>query len=422
MEIFQQIESSVRSYCRSFPVVFSQAREASLFTTDGTRYIDFLAGAGTLNYGHNNPVLKAALLEYIQQDGITHGLDMYTEAKEAFLNALQSHILEPRDMDYKVMFTGPTGTNAVEAALKIARKKTGRTDILSFTNGFHGCTLGALAITGNASKRSGAGIPAVGVQRVPFEGYYGKDVDTLAMIDKLLTDPSSGYDKPAAVIFEPIQGEGGLNAASIEWMQGLEKLCRKHDILLIADDIQSGNGRSGDFFAFEAAGISPDMITCSKSLSGYGLPFAIMLLKPELDIFSPGEHNGTFRGNNLAFVTATKTIEHYWADDRFINAVRAKCDILENRLQAIIDTDTDKMHMKGRGFMRGIEMPNGEIAAEICAECFENNLVIETSGSDDQVVKCLIPLVIGEDDLNEGLDVLEAAVKKVLGSKKHFDA
>lgn len=422
MEIFQQVESSVRSYCRSFPVVFNQAREASLFTTDGTRYIDFLAGAGTLNYGHNNPVLKAALLEYIQQDGVTHGLDMYTEAKESFLTAFQNHILEPRGMNHKIMFTGPTGTNAVEAALKIARKKTGRMDILSFTNGFHGCTLGALGITGNAGKRAGAGIPAVGIQRAPFEGYYGKDINTIEMIDKLLSDPSSGYEKPAAAIFEPIQGEGGLNAASIEWMQGLEKLCRKHDILLIADDIQSGNGRSGDFFAFEAAGISPDMVTCSKSLSGYGLPFAIMLLKPELDIFSPGEHNGTFRGNNLAFVTATKTIEHYWADDRFIEAVRAKCDILKDRLQAITDKHPEQIKMKGRGFMRGIEMPTGEIADEITAECFKNHLVIETSGSHDEVVKCLIPLIIAEDELNEGLDILEAAVDKVLGSKKHFDA
>ncbi len=416
MNTFEQHESEVRSYCRSFPVIFDKAQGVYLYSADGKAYLDFLAGAGTLNYGHNNPIIKQALLDYISNDGITHGLDMYTKAKEQFLKALNKYILEPRGLDYVCMFTGPTGTNAVEAALKLARKIKGRTDILSFTNGFHGCSLGSLAVTGNSSKRLAAGLPSQGVQRLPYSGYFGRDADTLAMMDKLLSDPSSGFDLPAAVIFEPIQGEGGLNAASTEWMQGLAALCKKHDILLIADNIQCGNGRSGQFFSFEEAGIVPDIVTCSKSLSGYGLPFAITLIKPELDEWTPGEHNGTFRGNNHAFITAAKTLETYWADDSFAKEVQHKSEILKQRLEAIAAKfdDPSLIFAKGRGFMRGLQIKNGELAAEITQACFEQQLIIETSGSEDQVVKCLIPLTISEQDLHKGLDILEKCTLEVL--------
>lgn len=416
MNVFEQHESEVRSYCRAFPVIFDRAQGVYLYDTDGKAYLDFLAGAGTLNYGHNNPIIKQALLDYIAADGITHGLDMYTKAKERFLTALNRYILKPRGMDYVCMFTGPTGTNAVEAALKLARKIKGRTDILSFTNGFHGCTLGALAVTGNSRKRLAAGLPSQGVQRLPYSGYFGKDADTLAMMDKLLSDPSSGFDLPAAVIFEPIQGEGGLNAASSEWMQGLAALCKKHEILLIADNIQCGNGRSGQFFSFEEAGIEPDIITCSKSLSGYGLPFAITLIKPDLDEWTPGEHNGTFRGNNHAFVTAAKTFETYWADDHFALDVQRKSELLRLRLEAIAAhfNDPELIFAKGRGFMRGLQIKNGALAAQITERCFERQLIIETSGSEDQVVKCLIPLIISDEDLHKGLDILEQATREIL--------
>tara|TARA_R110002167_G_scaffold144812_4_gene335365 strand:- start:11125 stop:12399 length:1275 start_codon:yes stop_codon:yes gene_type:complete len=416
MTIFDRLESEVQSYARSFPVTFDKAQGEHLYSTDGKQYIDFLAGAGTLNYGHNNPVLKKALVDYIMRDGITHGLDMHTEAKGDFLQAFNEHILAPRDMTYTFQFTGPTGTNAVEAALKLARKVTGRTSIVSFTNGFHGVTLGAVAATGNSHHRGGAGVGLGDVTRMPYCGYYGRDADSLKMMDKLLSDPSSGVDLPAAMIVEPVQGEGGLNVANNDWLRGLEKLCRKHDILLIIDDIQAGCGRTGTFFSFEASGIKPDIITMSKSLSGYGLPFAIVLIRPDLDIWEPGEHNGTFRGNNHAFITAAAAIRHYWKDDKFAAEIVEKSAIVSERFKQISEKyGVTKMLPKGRGMMQGLACRDGETAGEIGRACFERGLVIETCGSLDQVVKVFCPLTIEKAELIRGLDILTDSIAEVLG-------
>src|SRR5690606_17560882 len=228
---------------------------------------------------------------------IAHGLDLHTAAKERFLEALEEVILEPRGMNHRAMFTGPTGTNAVEAAIKLARKVTGRQMIVAFTNGFHGMTLGALACTGNSGKRSGAGVPLSHVAHEPFDGYYGPDVDTAALLDQRLSDPSSGLDAPAAILVETVQGEGGLNAASAGWLRAIAGIARKHGALLIVDDVQAGVGRTGTFFSFEPAGIRPDLVTLAKSLSGYGLPLALLLIDRRYDRWLPGEHNGTFRGN-----------------------------------------------------------------------------------------------------------------------------
>ena len=415
MTIFDRLESEVQSYARSFPVTFDKAQGEHLYDTDGKQYIDFLAGAGTLNYGHNNPVLKQALVDYIMRDGITHGLDMHTAAKGDFLQAFNEHILAPRDMEYTFQFTGPTGTNAVEAALKLARKVTGRTSIVSFTNGFHGVTLGAVAATGNSHHRGGAGVALGDVNRMPYCGYYGRDADSLKMMDKLLSDPSSGVDLPAAMIVEPVQGEGGLNVANNDWLRGLEKLCRKHDILLIVDDIQAGCGRTGTFFSFEASGIKPDIITMSKSLSGYGLPFAIVLLRPDLDVWEPGGHNGTFRGNNHAFITAA-AIRHYWTDDKFAADIVEKSAIVSHRFKKISDRyGVTQMQPKGRGMMQGLACRDGETADEIGRACFERGLVIETCGNRGQVVKVFCPLTIDKAELVRGLDILTDAIADVLG-------
>lgn len=420
MKHFEQNESGVRSYCRSFPVIFKQAQGAELIAEDGTRYIDFLAGAGTLNYGHNHPVLKQALLDYIESDGLTHGLDMYTQAKQRFLETFNRIILEPRDMqEYLVQFTGPTGTNAVEAALKLARKVTGRSNIISFTNGFHGVSLGALATTGNEHHRGGAGVNLNDVSRMPYANYFGKDVSTIAMMKKLLEDPSSGVDKPAAVIVEVVQGEGGLNCASAEWLRELEKLCREHEILLIVDDIQAGCGRTGSFFSFESMGIKPDMITLSKSLSGYGLPFAVVLLRPELDEWKPGEHNGTFRGNNHAFVTAAAAFEEFWKTDEFAKGVQVKGKRIRARMEQIAKRySAHKLFVKGRGMMLGINCPDGESAAQVCEYAFENGLVIETSGAYSQVVKCLCPLTISEEQIDKAMDILDRAFAATFADKQ----
>ncbi|MFH1803534.1 MAG: diaminobutyrate--2-oxoglutarate transaminase [Pseudomonadota bacterium] len=416
MTVFDRLESEVQSYARSFPVTFAKAEGAWLTDVDGNRYLDFLAGAGTLNYGHNNPVLQGKLVDYITSNGITHGLDMHTEAKAAFLTALETRIFKPRNMSYKVQFTGPTGTNAVEAALKLARRVKGRETVISFTNGFHGVTLGALAVTGNKHHRDAAGVSLDNANTVPFDGYMGSAIDTTDYLDRVLGDNSSGIALPAAIIVETVQGEGGLNVADFGWLKKLESLCRKYDILLIVDDIQAGCGRTGTFFSFEPAGISPDMITLSKSLSAYGLPLAVVLIKPEHDQWHPGEHNGTFRGNNHAFVTAAAALDHFWSDDSFAAEVREKAEFVGRRLDEIAARyGNGKIYRKGRGLMQGICFESGALASQVTTECFKHNLIIETSGPDNEVVKCLVPLIISMDDLAHGLDILELATARTMG-------
>ncbi|MCK6264231.1 diaminobutyrate--2-oxoglutarate transaminase [Vibrio sp. ZSDE26] len=417
MDIFSKQESKVRSYSNSFPVVFNKAKGCWLETNQGGRYLDFLAGAGSLNYGHNNPILKQSLLEYIEMDGITHGLDMHSSAKAGFLTALERYILSPRELNYKVQFTGPTGTNAVEAALKLARKVTGRSSIVAFTNGFHGCTAGALAATGNQHHRQGAGMSLNNVTRIPFEGYA--DIDGLKLFETMLADNSAGMDKPAAVLLETVQGEGGLNVASNEWLQRLSLICKQNDILLIVDDIQAGCGRTGTFFSFEPSGIKPDMVTLSKSIGGYGLPMAVVLLKPELDIWQPGEHNGTFRGNNHAFVTAAKALEVYWSDNQFETHITQCSEAVSAVIERCIKRHPKLfVQQKGRGMMIGVECVNGDLSSEIAKVCFDNGMVIETAGPNDEVVKFFCPLTITKSELEQGLSIFENAVELVV--EKHF--
>jgi diaminobutyrate-2-oxoglutarate transaminase len=399
--------------------VFHRACGEYLYDTDDTQYLDFLAGAGTLNYGHNNPVFKQALMQYIEADGITHGLDLHTLAKQRFLEALKEKILKPRNMDYQVQFTGPTGTNAVEAAMKLARNIKGRHNIIAFTNGFHGVTLGALAATGNSHHRGAAGINLGGITRIPYDGYLGDGFDTTAYLDKVLSDGSSGVDTPAAVIVETVQGEGGINAASFDWLRSLEAVCRRHDVLLIVDDIQAGCGRTGTFFSFEPVGIKPDIITMSKSLSGYGLPMALVMMKPELDQWKPGEHNGTFRGNNMAFITATAAIDHYWSDDTFSKSIEQKGHVISKRLNQFADEYGDgSFTARGRGMFQGINCVSGELASDISLRAFKKGLMIETSGADDQVVKLLCPLIISDEALADGLNKIEESISEACAQFK----
>ncbi len=409
-ETIRTLESEVRGYCRSFPAEFSHARGAWLFDRDGEAYLDFFAGAGALSYGHNNPHLKDALVRYLASDGVTHSLDMTTSAKCHFLETFRRRVLAPRGMEYKTIFPGPTGTNAVEVALKLARKVTGRTPVAAFTNAFHGMTLGSLALTGNRGKRKAAGVPLTHVQRQPFDGYLGEQ-DTLEFIEKKLTDGSSGMAAPAAFIVETVQAEGGINVASRAWIEGLARLAKKLGSLLIIDDIQVGCGRTGPFFSFEGWDLEPDMICLSKSLSGFGLPFAITLLKPEHDVFAPGEHNGTFRGFNLAFVTAATALEAYWQDDSLTRAVEAKGTMVREALGALAQELGGTV--RGRGLIQGLELPDSTLAGKISRACFERNLIVETAGAADQVLKILPPLLIGEQDLRRGLEVIAEATRAV---------
>lgn len=416
LALFAEMESEVRSYCRSFPAVFRKARDWTLWDAEGKAYLDFFAGAGALNYGHNNARMKAQLIRYIEDDGVSHSLDMATEAKKRFLERFRSVILQPRRLNYKVMFPGPTGANSVEAALKLARKATGREHVVGFVNGFHGMTLGALSVTGNQFKRAGAGVPLPYASTLPYDNGLGPDIDTVSYLEQMIEDSGSGFPLPAAFIVETLQGEGGLHAASAGWLKRLEALCRKHGILLIIDDVQMGCGRTGPFFSFEPFGIKPDLICLSKSIGGYGLPMSLLLIKPELDLFAPGEHNGTFRGNNLAFVCAAEALR-YWEDSDFEQEIAAKSRILETELKAIAARYPQLCaEWRGRGFMQGLALPEPGLAERICREAFDRGLIMETSGTDSEVAKVMPPLTIDEASLRRGLrtlaDSVEAAVRE----------
>ncbi|MES0133275.1 diaminobutyrate--2-oxoglutarate transaminase [Mesorhizobium sp. M0029] len=415
LALFDRLESEVRSYVRSFPVLFDRGAGTTLTAADGQEYLDFFGGAGALNYGHNNPAFKQALLDYIQRDGIVHSLDLATTAKKAFIEAFERYILKPRGLTYKLQFTGPTGANAVEAALKLARQVTRRSNIVSFTGAYHGVSAGGLAATGNKEMRAAAGFPLANVTSLPFEGYLGDSFDTIDYLEKLLEDPASGLDTPAAVILEVVQGEGGINVASVKWLQRLRELTARRRILLILDDIQAGVGRTGTFFSFEASGIVPDIVTLSKSLSAYGTPMALVLIKPDLDVWTPAAHTGTFRGNNLAFVTARAALETYWADSKFENEIALKSGILAKELEAIAgEYPALGLGVRGRGLMYGLVSPTDHsLPARVSKEAFSRRLVLETAGSYGEVLKFMPALTIEEAELRRGLSVIRDSLRSV---------
>jgi len=253
-----------------------------------------------------------------------------------------------------------------------------------------------------------------------FDGYLGAGIDTLDHLALLLSDSSSGMDAPAAFVVETVQGEGGVNVASPEWLRGLQTLAHEHGALLIVDDIQVGCGRTGAFFSFEEASLHPDIVTLSKSLSGYGLPLAVTLIRPELDVWDPGEHNGTFRGFNHAFVTAAAAIDEFWQDDHFTQEVDEKAAIMSARLTRL--ASSVGAEVRGRGLIQGIAFDDSRIAGAASRAAFERGLVIETSGSDDEVLKLLPPLTITHADLKRGLEIMAAAVASAIAECERRDA
>jgi len=408
-------ESSVRSYCRAFPEQFVSAKGAYLIGSNGKSYLDFLSGCGSLNYGHNNEKLKKKLIEYVECGGLVMSMDMYTEAKSQFLEAFTNLILKPRNLSYKLQFPGPTGANAVEAAIKLARKVTGRTNVVAFTNGFHGCSLGALSLTGSSHHRS-TSVPLLNqVTRMPYDGYFGEGVEAAQLLEQMLKDPSSGVDAPAAIIFETVQGEGGLNCCTKAWAQKIQKIARDIGALLIVDDIQAGCGRTGTFFSFEPLGIEPDMVCLAKAISGFGLPMSLTLIKPEYDVWESGEHNGTFRGNNLAFVTATSALRNYWETAEFQKVILSNAQKIELFLKNL-STEYPKMFsLVGRGMILGLRFADPKVTKPIQQECFSKGLIIELCGPNDEVVKFLPPLNIDSEALDIGLNTVKSAVQKVIG-------
>jgi len=411
-KIFEKFESQVRSYCRKYPVEFKKACNAELFSVEGVRYIDFLDCAGSLNYGHNNSYIKKAIIDYLADDNVINALDMYTQAKEQFLTIFNEKILRPRGLDYKVMCCGPTGTNAIEAALKLARKNKKRTNIFAFTGAFHGMSLGSLALTTDQMSREGAVVP---LQNVTFIPYENSPIDSIKYLKWILYDDHSGIDKPAAIFLETTQAEGGINVSSAEWLKEIRQICTDNDILMVCDDIQVGNGRTGYFFSFERAGVVPDMVVLSKSISGFGIPMALLLMKPELDIFRPAEHNGTFRGNQLAFVGGKAAIE-YFCDNHLDAEVRRKGKIVENYiLNEILPLD-NRLSYRGIGLIWGIDFINidSKKALECVHRAFDKKLIIEVAGRKDSVLKIMPALTIEDNILVEGLNVVKNIVTETL--------
>lgn len=414
-KIFEKQESQVRSYCRKFPVLFAQAKNAELIAADGQHYIDFFNGAGALNYGHNNPYIKQAIMDYLANDNIIHALDMYTVAKREFLQSFNDIVLKPRDLEYKVMSCGSTGTNAVEAALKLARKNTGRTNVIAFHGAFHGMTIGSLACTGEKYARKGAGIPLADTTFVPYSHTLGSWQASINYLRYLIEDDHTGCEMPAAIILETVQAEGGINVADVEWLRAIRNICDEHHILMIVDDIQVGNGRTGTFFSFERAGIIPDMVTLSKSISGFGLPMSLLLIRPEYDIFGPAEHNGTWRGNQLAFVGAKAAIE-YFRDHSIDAEVKHKEQVIRDFLENEVLPIDSRLKVRGIGMIWGIDFSgiDAALALDVLHKCVDNHLIIELAGSSDCVLKILPALTIEDELLMKGLNIIKASVIKVL--------
>ncbi|MER8678201.1 MULTISPECIES: diaminobutyrate--2-oxoglutarate transaminase [unclassified Mesorhizobium] len=411
-DAFTAHESNVRRYGRSFPAVFKRALGATIWDEGGKPHIDFLVGSGALNYGHNNPNIVKPAVEYLGGENILLSLDMYTVAKREFIETFVDSILKPRGLSYKIQFPGPTGTNANEAALALARKYTGRSSVMAFTNAFHGMSLGSLAVSGSASTRELGGVARHDVIRVPYDQYPNQDFDSATYIDFVLGDPGSGIEKPAAIILETIQAEGGMNTASAAWLMEIQGICRRHGVVLIVDDIQAGAGRTGEFFSFEFAGIDPDIICLSKSLSGSGSPFSIVLIRPALDVWNPGEHSGTFRGNNLAFVTAGAMCK-MWSDGQFTAGVERTAAKLQRHLDYLVAKFPKCIEQKrGRGLMAGLKCRSQAVVGRVHDVAFENGLLIESSGPNRDVIKVLPPITITDDELDQGIAILEHALKE----------
>ncbi|OQK16438.1 diaminobutyrate--2-oxoglutarate transaminase [Methyloprofundus sedimenti] len=421
MNIFQQRESEIRGYCRVYPAIFDTAFNARQTDVEGNQYIDFFAGAGVLNFGHNNERMKQAMIQYLERNGVTHSLDMHSVAKQDFMQRFVKTILEPRNMPHKMQFMGPTGTNAVEAALKLARRATGRQQIVAFSHGFHGMTLGALACTSNEAFRGAAGVPLNHVAHYPFgcetpcKGCeLGCGLASLKQLRASFLDSSSGIRPPAAFMVEVIQAEGGVKIADITWLQELQALARELGALFIIDDIQVGCGRTGSYFSFDGMDLDPDIICLAKGVGGMGTPLALNLVKPEIDKYwKPGEHTGTFRGQGLSFVAGAEAMS-YFEDDELMSQVHKNGITMLNAI-APLELQFPHIQIRGTGMIYGIDVASGEHAKEIVSECFNAGLLVSACGTGGRVIKLIPPLTIPEQDLQEGLAILLEKTTQVIG-------
>ena len=409
-EVFERRESAARMYCRDVPVVFRRAQGSEIYGEDERRYLDFFAGAGALNYGHNDPEMAQAMIDHLGAQGVVHGLDLHTTYKRDFLSSIEEHLLGPRGWDYRVQFTGPTGADANEAALKLARKATGRTTIIAFNGGYHGMTAGALAVSGSRAGQRRIGALTDDVIFVPYEDGPLREVDSMTALERLVDDARGGVELPAAVIVEPVQIQAGVYSASDSWLRELWDWTRKHGIVLIVDEVQSGCGRTGDFFAFESSGIEPDIVTCAKSIGGFGMPMALALIRSELDVWRPGEHTGTFRGNQLAFLTAQIALRR-WSAPGFTEAVDQAASVLKEGVRRLASL-SDVRAARERGLIAGIDFGRGrsERARDVQRLSLERGLLVERCGPEGEVIKLMPPITTPQAQLEEGLGLLEGTV------------
>ena len=427
-------ESNARSYPRKFPFAIAKAKGSWVTDVEGNKYLDFLCGAGTLALGHNDSEINQTMVDLLTGDAPLHTLDLTTPVKDKFVHTLLSLLPGELKDNAKVQFCSPSGTDAVDAALKLCKTATGRSSVIAFQGGYHGMGHGALALTGNLTAKNKVHGLMPDVHFFPYPYSYrcpfglGGEAGVKAActyFEHVLKDPESGITKPAAVIIEPIQGEGGVIPAPVEFLQTIRRVTQELDIPMIVDEIQCGIGRSGKFFAFEYAGIVPDVILASKAIGG-SQPLSVVIYNKKLDKWEQGAHAGTFRGNQLAMAAGTVVMNRV-SKPEFLEEVREKGKIIEERLLALKAKTKIIGDVRAKGLMIGTEFVNpkgqpdeigslptsGEIAAKVQKICFENGFVAEKGGRGGSVMRCLCALNITKDEINTAMDIFEKVVLQV---------
>ncbi|WP_443050348.1 diaminobutyrate--2-oxoglutarate transaminase family protein [Streptomyces sp. NBC_00286] len=431
-------ESAARTYARALPIVPVRARGLTIEGADGSRYLDCLSGAGSLALGHNHPVVLEAIRRVLDSGAPLHVLDLATPVKDAFTTEL-FRTLPPGLADHaRVQFCGPAGTDAVEAALKLARAATRRTEIVAFSGAYHGMTAGALETSGGASDVRVARLPYPQDYRCPF-GIGGERGAELAArwTESLLDDPKSGVPSPAGMIVEPVQGEGGVIPARDDWMRRMRDITAARSIPLIVDEVQTGVGRTGAFWAVEHSGITPDVMVLSKAIGG-SLPLAVVVYRDDLDVWQPGAHAGTFRGNQLAMAAGAATLAYVRENRLAEHAARLGARMLA-QLRSLAADFPCIGDVRGRGLMIGVELVDPEerpesaaeaaaaagatgggprhaapeVAVAVQRECLRRGLIVELGGRHSGVVRLLPPLTITDEQANAVLDRLSDAVEAV---------
>ncbi|MBX8606376.1 diaminobutyrate--2-oxoglutarate transaminase [Pseudomonas cichorii] len=430
-------ESNARSYPRRIPLALQEAHGLYVRDTQGQLFMDCLAGAGTLALGHNHPVAIEAMRQTLDSGLPLHTLDLTTPVKDRFVEDLFAVLPENFARHARIQFCGPTGADGIEAALKLARIATGRKPVMSFSGGYHGMTLGTLSLMGNLGPKQALGSLMADVQFLPYPydyrcpfgigGEAGVDAG-LHFIEQLLGDPESGVLPPAAIVVEVVQGEGGVIPAPVRWLQGLRQLTRKHGVALIIDEVQTGIGRTGKLFAFEHAGIEPDILVLSKAIGG-GLPLSVVVYREELDTWKPGSHAGTFRGNQMAMAAGAATLRHIISEN-----LPGHADVMGQRLMSSLrqlQSDYPCLgQVRGRGLMVGVEIVSDApgdsrvpaadtaLAQAIQRQCLHLGVILELGGRHGAVVRFLPPLIIQAEEIEVLVSIFQVALEKAIAETR----